>query len=349
MVHLKTFFWFCSGADQNLLKKCPTESSKYFGIGATVFFTGIFAWIAAAYALYTVFDHVIAAVVIGALWGLMIFNLDRYIVSSMRKQGGMTEFVKALPRFLLAILISIVIARPLELKIFEKEIAPELTVMQQEQYKVQESIIRNKFSPRQDSLQNEIANLQLALEQQRARRDELIRLAREEADGTGGSRKRSPGPIYRIKQQQADQAEQELREMSARNIAQIQTLQRQVGANDSLINREIASLEREPINGPAARMEALDRVTRKSTAIWMAHWFILLLFIAVETSPVLVKILSPKGPYDRLLNIEEHQFFVNETDAIAKRHAATKLDGHSLPQTEKTFVQERLDASLKNI
>ncbi|MBM3426410.1 MAG: DUF4407 domain-containing protein, partial [Bacteroidetes bacterium] len=50
------FFWFCSGANFAILQKVPTESNKYLGIGATVFFTGIFAFLAGFYALYTVFQ-----------------------------------------------------------------------------------------------------------------------------------------------------------------------------------------------------------------------------------------------------------------------------------------------------
>lgn len=52
-----SFFWFCSGADTEILKKTPTERAKYTGIGATVFFTGVFALLAASYALFTVFDN----------------------------------------------------------------------------------------------------------------------------------------------------------------------------------------------------------------------------------------------------------------------------------------------------
>ena len=123
MDKLKYFFWLCSGANRPLLEKCPTEGSKYVGIGATIFFTGIFAALAAAYALYTVFENYLIAGLFGLIWGLMIFNLDRYIVSSMRKEGNSRkEFYTALPRIILAVLISLVIAKPLEMKIFEKEI-----------------------------------------------------------------------------------------------------------------------------------------------------------------------------------------------------------------------------------
>src|SRR5688500_13748424 len=120
MRNLTSFFIFCSGSDAELLEKCPTEISKYAGIGATIFFTGLFAALAGGYSLYTVFDNVWFAILFGVAWGLMIFNLDRYIVSGIRKEGRpRREFVMAIPRILLAMLISVVIAKPLELKIFE--------------------------------------------------------------------------------------------------------------------------------------------------------------------------------------------------------------------------------------
>ncbi len=78
------FFLFCSGVDTQMLEKCPSDRNKYMGIGATVLFTGIFAFFSSGYALYTVFDAVIPALIFGAVWGLMIFNLDRYIVMSMK-------------------------------------------------------------------------------------------------------------------------------------------------------------------------------------------------------------------------------------------------------------------------
>src|SRR5690606_368130 len=147
MEKLNRFFWWCSGAHQDLLIKCPTESSKYVGIGATVFFTGVFAMLAASYAMYTVFDNLWPAMGVGLVWGLMIFNLDRYIVSSMRKEGNTgKELLMALPRIILAVLISLVIAKPLEMKIFDKEIRGELTIMGQQTRTAQEDEIRARYA-----------------------------------------------------------------------------------------------------------------------------------------------------------------------------------------------------------
>ncbi|WP_452596574.1 DUF4407 domain-containing protein, partial [Pontimicrobium sp. MEBiC01747] len=76
---LKQFFIICSGADTDILKDSSIgEQNKYAGIGATVFFTALMAAIASSYALYTVFDNLFAAVGFGIVWGLLIFNLDRF-------------------------------------------------------------------------------------------------------------------------------------------------------------------------------------------------------------------------------------------------------------------------------
>src|SRR5436190_19838314 len=93
-----------SGADLKILDQCPTDINKYAGIGATIFFTGLFAAMAAAYALFTVFDSYWISISLGLLWGAMIFNLDRYIVSSMRKDASRyQELLTATPRIVLAV------------------------------------------------------------------------------------------------------------------------------------------------------------------------------------------------------------------------------------------------------
>jgi hypothetical protein len=348
MRKVTSFFWFCSGVDTDLLKKCPTESSKYAGIGATVFFTGVFAALAAGYSLYTVFDNVFVAGIFGILWGLMIFNLDRFIVSSMRKEGrARREFIMALPRIVLAILISIVIAKPLELKIFDKEIQPELIVMEQQKFSVQESHVRARYQPTLDSIKGQIMQLKSEIQAQTLKRNELIRIAQEEADGTGGSRKKNLGPIYKVKKADADKAEKELRELTEINYKRIATLEADYDKQDQKLLAEIASLVRSRMNGPAARIEALDRLTNESSAILWAHWFIVLLFIAIETSPVFVKLISGKGPYDNLMKVQEHTYASSEIEEVAKINAETKKRLAGLPQHEATFANDKLDASLK--
>jgi len=133
MNSLSRFFWFCSGVHIGTLEKHPTEHNKYIGIGATIFFTGLFAALSGGYAMYFVFKGdsgaFFFALLFGLLWGLAIFNMDRYIVSSINKNASSTkQILQATPRILLAIMIGLVISRPLELKIFDKEIKERLKV-----------------------------------------------------------------------------------------------------------------------------------------------------------------------------------------------------------------------------
>ncbi|AAM72824.1 hypothetical protein CT1599 [Chlorobaculum tepidum TLS] len=52
---LQRFFWICAGTPVEIIEKYPTEHAKYFGIGATIFFTALFAALSGGYALYFVF------------------------------------------------------------------------------------------------------------------------------------------------------------------------------------------------------------------------------------------------------------------------------------------------------
>jgi hypothetical protein len=278
----------------------------------------------------------------------MIFNLDRYIVSSMRKEGKTSrELIAASPRIILAVIISIVIAKPLELKIFEKEIRPELVVMEQEAYARQEAKLRSRYQFTQDSLMGERAALRAAISDKAKNRDELMRIAQEEADGTGGSRRRNLGPIYKAKKADADKADMELQLLTLQHEARIAEIEKAIRGNDNALNAEHAAMEKSKLDGPAARLEALDRLTKSSSAIAWANWFIILLFIAIETAPVFVKLISTKGPYDNLIKMEEHNFVAQEIEEMARTNAEVKERTGTLAQHERTFVSERLDAALK--
>ncbi len=127
MKNLNRFFWWCAGANIDILEDCPTDHSKYFGVGGTIVFTALMASFAGGYAFFTAFKDPWTSIFFGIFWGLLIFNLDRYIVSTIGKGDGTQKITKeewkiATPRLLMACLLGFVIATPLELKIFETEI-----------------------------------------------------------------------------------------------------------------------------------------------------------------------------------------------------------------------------------
>ena len=134
---LKRFFLMCSGATREILyaPSCLTEWNKYAMLGAIICFTAGFAALSGGYAAYTAFRDPAVATALGVLWGLFIFTLDRLIVSGIRKQPhepsdpwsvvvgkSLRGLIQAFPRLVLAVFLAIVIATPLELKLFEREI-----------------------------------------------------------------------------------------------------------------------------------------------------------------------------------------------------------------------------------
>ena len=325
MSNMKRFLLYCSGADLKILEQCPTDENKYIGIGGTVLFTGILALFSAGYAIYTVFDSYFFAFVFGLIWGLMIFNLDRYIVSSMKSRGSFfRDFTIAFPRLLLAVLLALVISKPLELKIFEKEINAELITMEQEVFKKQENTIKERYQDQMAGYQQDIAGLNSEIDKLAAARDTLALMALQEADGTGGSGNKNLGPIYRAKKAKADEAQAELevaKERLAPLIAEKHTAVQQL---DSMMQADMLGLERKPYGGMAARMDALHRLGEQSKAIFLANIFIMLLFIAIETAPIFVKLISSRSPYDYLLHQAEHKFEMANLEEITLLRNATQ-------------------------
>lgn len=153
------FFWICSGANRTILRQCPSEYAKYFGIGGTIFFTALMATFSGGYAIYTVFKDQYIAIVLGIMWGLLIFNLDRFIVNTMYSDGEVTisrrEFFSGLPRIIIALFLGIVISTPLELKIFEDEInvtIQEMAAQRKDQYIAKDQIRIDSLKMRKDNI-----------------------------------------------------------------------------------------------------------------------------------------------------------------------------------------------------
>ncbi|MEO6759219.1 MAG: DUF4407 domain-containing protein [Saprospiraceae bacterium] len=303
------FFLFCAGVEPSILEKSPSDRNKYAGIGATIFFTGVLAFFSSGYALYTVFDSYLLAIGFGLVWGLMIFNLDRYIVMSMKSRGQWWRNLSvAFPRLIMAILLAVVISKPLELKIFEKEIRTELAQMEQEVFKQQDDRVKERYQPQIADLQTQIAGLKAELTAKTAARDSLATRALQEADGTGGSRHPNLGPIYRAKKAEADQAQSELTQLLAVQLPAITEKEQAILALESTQAGTLTTLDRSRYDGLAARIDALSRLSAKSLAIFYASLFITLLFVAVETAPILVKLISSRSPYDYVLHQHEHVF-----------------------------------------
>ena len=293
---LKQFFILCSGADKDLLEGCSEgEQTKYVGIGATVFFTAVMAFIASTYALFTVFDSVYPALAFGVVWGLLIFNLDRFIVSTIRKRDRFgSEFLQATPRIILAIIIAIVISKPLEIKIFEKEINTVLLKEKNAMALNNKKEVANYFKSDLDKNKAEIASLKSDITKKEKEVNALYETYITEAEGTKGTLKLGKGPVFKEKIAKHDLAKKELDTLQKNNLAKIAEKEKNNQTLQADLDKKVT--ETQPIidgfDGLMARINALNKLPL------VPSLFIMLLFLAIETSPIIAKLLSPKGEYD---------------------------------------------------
>ncbi len=306
------------------MARTPIEKNRLAAIGATIFFTAIIAGLSSAYAFNYIFDSTIITVGAAILWALMIFNLDRFIILSMTySEGSISKLTQAIPRICLAVIIALVIAKPFELKIFESEIEKEILAMDSE-YKIErEQFIYNRYSPIQSELENEILILDKSLNLSKSYADSLQLLATQEADGTGGSMQKNLGPIYALKNENANNAKLEYKELKNTLLPKKDSLN-QLKAN--LIaerNQKLSENDQLFFDGLSTRLDALSRIGLKKHSIRYTGWFIMFLLIAIELAPIFTKLLSGNRPYDYVLDSEEEQF---KTDhKIAKEKERLRL------------------------
>jgi hypothetical protein len=293
---LKQFFILCSGADKDLLETCSEgEQTKYVGIGATVFFTAVMAFLASAYALFTVFDSVYPALAFGVVWAFLIFNLDRFIVSTIRKRDQFgAEFLQATPRIILAVIIAIVISKPLEIKIFEKEINTVLLKEKNALALANKKEVATYFKSDLDKNKAEIDKLKLEITTKEKEVNTLYETYIKEAEGTAGTKKLGKGPVFKEKIAKHDLAKQELDTLQKTNLAKIAEMEKNTKTLQADLDKKVT--ETQPIidgfDGLMARINALNKLP------WLPSFFIMLLFLAIETSPIIAKLLAPKGEYD---------------------------------------------------
>jgi len=314
MKKITRFFWFCSGAHIGTLKKYPIEHNKYVGIGATIFFTALFAALSGGYAMYFVFAGnpvaVVFAILFGLIWGTAIFNMDRYIVSSIDKQGTTNQqILQASPRILLAIMIGIVISRPLELKIFDKEIRQKLksaylkgqhrkidTLQKTYTEKYGMELGKNSdLKKEKDSLEKDINHSRYELNQ------EVFGDKTNQTSGIVG---------YGIYAKQKQQILQEKEDRLKTVTEDQEKMDQYLGARKDyeglntirLFNdHQLDSLSN--VAGFSDRNWALGQLAynedgTRDLDTYLAETFISFLFILFECLPVFVKLMSPKGPYD---------------------------------------------------
>lgn len=347
--------WFCAGADAQLLVRCPqSDRVKFQGLGGVVLTVGVLAFFSGSYAFYTVFSpkdgtalqgrevhmpSVLFAAFFGLVWALVIFNIDRFIISSTGKGDGTdkitwNEFVNALPRLAMAAIIGVCLSKPLEIRILQSEIESHLEKEQknylEELNQVSESLIEGE----RGTLRNKIAEFQKRiddsdgmLEKRRLEINQQRKNLELEAEGKTGSGAAGRGPAWRDKKDNLDRLEAEL-ERDRATMGNKNTL---VGDELKEAKVALATMDARLAEDKKSNLEVARHLDGLMKRIQISHqiggWIpfaIMLLLLCIEAGPIFFKLMIIKGAYDYL---EENQKRIVRARAGIEPDARVVSDG----------------------
>ncbi len=327
---LSRALWFCAGADASLLVRCPnSDQVKYQGIGGTVLATAVLAFSSGSYAFYTVFcpkadtalsqavdvPTVVQAVLAGLVWSLIIFNIDRFIVSSTGKGDGTDaitwgEFTKAIPRIIMALIIGVCISAPLEIRVLKPEIDAQLELEQNEYLGRLNAHSDRMIEARRQELRKRTAEAQQRLddrgsyfEKRRLEIKEQRRLLELEAEGLTSTHHAGRGPAWQDKKETLDKMEQEL----VADRAHDKEKQAPLEQDQATWKHELEALDQELAAARASNLKQARHLDGLLKRIQISHeigggvpWWIMLLLLAIETGPIFFKMMLVRGAYDYL-------------------------------------------------
>ncbi len=338
------FFCWCSGARLYILQQCPSEFNKYFGIGAVVFMTGCLAAITGTYALYTIFSNLWIAVSFGIFWGFLIFFLDWYIVASLRKEKRFyKELIAATPRIILAVLIAVVISKPLELKLFEQEINNQMTLLNQQKRLDYQELVNKNFKEIEELKKNN-QNYQQQIDAKSLERKRLFDMVIAEAEGRSPTNEIGKGPVYKEKKAEFDKVNKEYNDLFKRNSRLIdenlEKIEKLKNKKETMVfDKKNVSLE----SGFLGRLKSLSNLAESNPSVNYANIFILILFIVIESSPMIVKLISRYGPYDKLLEVLENEKNIETQAYLIEIELEHNKKYHLDARLNKLYLEKRLE------
>jgi len=324
--------WWCAGVDPYFMEMSPMQDRvKYAGIGGIVLSTGVLAAVSGGYAFSTIFgpkgdanDYSLTAsigitiltVIFAISWGLIIFNLDRFIISSTGKGDGTDSITKkeigqALPRIIIAVILGFAISAPLEIKILESEINSELSTFQKKYTQTLNKETDSLFKQKRLGLEKEkieYENKKLEYEKNLTifdqQIDELVKVQQAEMQD---KRAYGFGPVAKKMQADIDNKRAEKARFIELKKSEAEAIQKQLNFDNDQLNKLSDDLRKAYVENEKSSHGydgLLKRIQISHEKGGWVPWVILFVFLCIETGPIFFKMMMTKGVYDFL--VENH-------------------------------------------
>ena len=383
------FLWWCAGADPYFMRLAPMQDRvKYAGIGGIVLCTGLLAGVSGAFAFHTIFgpkgdanDYSltasigmqIATMIFAVVWGLVIFNLDRFIISSTGKGDGTDaitwkEFGQALPRIIIALILGFAISSPLEIKILESEINSELSKFQAEYAEDLNKQTDLLFKQKRTGLEKDkaeyegkVTEYEKGLTTFDTGIDELVSKQQAEMQD---KRAYGFGPVAQKMQNDIETKRGEKDKYVNEKRTSVESWRKQLDQVNTKINTlaDDLRIEYKENEQKAHGYDGLLKRIQISHEIGgMVPWLILMVFLCIEMGPIFFKMMMTKGVYDFMVenynhsrNVEngiyrEDYIYEGKNGVIhMEKWRYLEVESAKLEKEEKTKKQDEINTTIIN-
>lgn len=216
------------------------------------------------------------------------------------------EVVKVIPRLLIAVLIAVIVSKPLEIQIFKSEIQSYLLL--QNAHKV--TNVDLKYKSRFSELNDKKTKIDSQYTVMLMLREKYYEDFKCECDGTCGTKKVGRGIECISKKNKYEEFLMELSLEKIRRDSTLVNIAKQESVLKSKLEQETQVIKASISFGLIDQIRALNKVDKLSSM------FIIFIFVMIETAPILTKLLSSRGPYDNLVMEYERAFETNYLKAL---------------------------------
>lgn len=289
---LNEFLWSFAGVDKDLLRVCPTDHARIAGFGGTILMGGILSGLALSYGAHMLTNSILISVIVGVVCFFLTIFLDSFITNTMYSDGEVKiskrELISSLPRILLGIIQGIVIAVPLQIKVFEPSINDYIT--NEYRYSILNSTDYISNEKEIIEVEQEIKNLHKIIESQR--REYATEMRGSEGCGIGYN-------AYMMNSQ--------LKNNEGLIVDRTNKLDILVSKRDSL--QVMSNNPDETAFSFSTKLEALSKIAsfqnNESVILPITNLLICFMFILLCVLPIINKMIMTDGVYDKMLKLEE--------------------------------------------
>jgi uncharacterized protein DUF4407 len=327
---LTKFLLNCAGADHSTMAQCTSsEVRKYKIMGTCVLIPAVLALFSGGYAMYLISQSETLAYLFAPVWGLIIFTLDRAVVSTTRP-GKVSLGVVG--RIFLSIIIAFTISEPIVLRLFSDSIEDKRI-----------SIIDEKQTAATSQFDNQILKLKSESVEEKTKLDVLSRSYVQEVDGTGGSRVAYRGPIAEVKYQTYQKALSDYNKNEDNRNAELSKLGTERKHKLQLVSDKDAK-------GFLGNMRILGRLSDEDPHVMWSTWLIRLLFLCIELIPVFIKLgnSADYGLFDKLKDMNDETCFGLQKMLVEEKRDVMKIEQSILLQEQKSALMFQQIKGLMN-